>query len=501
MNNERIPIAVLDQEVALYEELRTIILHEWSKESFKYEENLEHDTTLPRRNYMNEEGIVRDKQLYPYDTTFYPLLDAYDQLYRNEHYDPYYKKLKDTVQDQTLFRPFGTNYSNNSSDDSLLIASDFAREAMVRAMLQAYGDDGQFSTGDEELFAVLLRILCHSCSELQSDLKLAAEVIHLLDGFIDDGRIWILRRILVTIDLFYGYWIDMVNDDSTDVFEVLFWDFMKNLRATMGAMKPSALRTIALAGFARWVFLRDFKFTSVSSSPIPLSSSRGLKRKVENVRLAFNPVNDIPTEIAKSICSPSYAALQRRKPVLDNNPDVEMGNLEAYFNSMNLLVAVGFSLIEMVQLKRQQHKLQDDDDHSGGVGSDIAVFLLRLVCQWIRGEVVCNQAQTSRQRLHSWIPRELTFRDPLCLANRILLATSERATRSTLYRSGLHVDFKQECEYIRKFDKEPPRDVLEVVRGLFLCDLAKPIITGFGYGEFLLWSGCQVKPYDGMIFW
>jgi hypothetical protein len=58
----------------------------WEEECAKYEETITvvidgKSRKVPRRNYANLKGDVTDPTLYPYDTSCYPLLDAYDHLY------------------------------------------------------------------------------------------------------------------------------------------------------------------------------------------------------------------------------------------------------------------------------------------------------------------------------------------------------------------------------------------------------------------------------------
>lgn len=493
---ERIPLDALEEEVALYEQLRTAVLHEWSTESLKYEGNLSQHR-LPRRNFMNVDGIVQDTGLYPYDSSFYPLLDAYDQLYTSKGDDPYFKlttSLADEVPDK--FRPFGSNYSatNTTTSDSVLKASESARVAMQ----QEFTEQKQIPARRDELISVLLKVLCHCCSDLQRDLELAVDIFKTLLGVFGDEHIWALRRLFVTIDLFYSHWMDFLGDEGSEVFEAEMQLFLATLGSTMKCMQPSRSQIICLAGFVRWVLLRD-KFTSDSSTPL---DSGDLKQRADNVRVAFNPLNQIPKEIVVCVCSIFCGSMHAKNCVFadvhDDDADISSRHVETYLNSIDLLVSVGLSLLQMVQFKRGGMNFIDDQDHSQGIGSVVSVALCRLLCKWKEGGTEFQDAQTTRLWFLSWIPREFTLQNPLCFANCILNATSEKQASSELSMLDPSASSRGK---LKRMLAQPPRDVLEVVRGLFLHDLANPLHTGFGYGEFLLWCGYQVKPFDGMIFW
>jgi hypothetical protein len=84
----------VETEMKLCREVQETLTKLWSEESKKYEETMEtkisgswtiHNktVTVPRRNYFNPQGIVKDSALFPYHTSLYPLLDAYDSLNSN----------------------------------------------------------------------------------------------------------------------------------------------------------------------------------------------------------------------------------------------------------------------------------------------------------------------------------------------------------------------------------------------------------------------------------
>jgi hypothetical protein len=77
-------------EVQIQADLADVVSREmesiWEEECAKYEETIAviidgKSRKVPRRNYANQKGEVTDPTLYPYHTSCYPLLDAYDHLY------------------------------------------------------------------------------------------------------------------------------------------------------------------------------------------------------------------------------------------------------------------------------------------------------------------------------------------------------------------------------------------------------------------------------------
>jgi hypothetical protein len=83
---ERLYPAEVQVEVDISDVVSQEMESVWEKECSKYGESIKvvidgKSKKVPRRNYANAMGNVTDPTLYPYHTSCYPLLDAYDHLY------------------------------------------------------------------------------------------------------------------------------------------------------------------------------------------------------------------------------------------------------------------------------------------------------------------------------------------------------------------------------------------------------------------------------------
>jgi len=90
---EPIPYELIEEEMEVFAQVQASMDQLWEEECQKYEETMQvvvdgKNLTVPRRNYFNEEGVVKDETLYPYDTVYYPLIDAYDCLYEEGQDQP-----------------------------------------------------------------------------------------------------------------------------------------------------------------------------------------------------------------------------------------------------------------------------------------------------------------------------------------------------------------------------------------------------------------------------
>ena len=90
---EPIPYELIEEEMEVFAQVQESMDQLWEKECQKYEETMQvvvdgKNLTVPRRNYFNEEEVVKDETLYPYDTVYYPLIDAYDCLYEEGQDQP-----------------------------------------------------------------------------------------------------------------------------------------------------------------------------------------------------------------------------------------------------------------------------------------------------------------------------------------------------------------------------------------------------------------------------
>lgn len=73
--------AQVQAAVENFQSLSVLLEEEWETECAAYERTT--DFGLAHRNYPNPDGRVQDEALYPYHSSLYPLLDAYDHLYQD----------------------------------------------------------------------------------------------------------------------------------------------------------------------------------------------------------------------------------------------------------------------------------------------------------------------------------------------------------------------------------------------------------------------------------
>lgn len=90
---ERLPIAEVQAQVDIADVISRESESIWEEECAAYEETIKvvidgKSRKVPRRNYANLKGEVTDPTLYPYHTSCYPLLDAYDHLYGDGQKQP-----------------------------------------------------------------------------------------------------------------------------------------------------------------------------------------------------------------------------------------------------------------------------------------------------------------------------------------------------------------------------------------------------------------------------
>lgn len=79
-------------EADRFEQVQGSLEEKWEVESEKYETIMTiswngESLDVPRRNYLNEKGTVQDCSIFPYHTSLYPLMDAYDCIYDEEDDD------------------------------------------------------------------------------------------------------------------------------------------------------------------------------------------------------------------------------------------------------------------------------------------------------------------------------------------------------------------------------------------------------------------------------
>lgn len=96
---ERMRYRDVEQKVAELRQITAQMQGMWNDEVKQYEKLMEVKIKgkgkilkVPRRNYYNSRGEVKDPTMFPYHTACYPLLDCYDCLYEDRDFQPTYEK-------------------------------------------------------------------------------------------------------------------------------------------------------------------------------------------------------------------------------------------------------------------------------------------------------------------------------------------------------------------------------------------------------------------------
>jgi hypothetical protein len=489
MDVERLAVAEVDEATHVLHELRKSLIREWSEESFKYEHEgyyigSEHGS-LPRRNYMNAEGLVHDTALYPYDRAFYPLLDAYDQLYLDQSHDPFATMVKaEDIPDKSVFRPFGTNYVQDNAvedefdgeeeqDDDIVLRSSLAARASIGEtfVLHAITPERR-----EQLIEALLKILCHASSDLQRDLYLAADVFSfLLHNLLDDQHTMVFMKMLVTIDLFFEQWRQQTEEGSP-MFQHGFAYFMEVI--PMERISLSSSQTKVLSAFFRWTFVRCFQPTIYPACSVLDAENIGQ-------HFALVPSNEVPQHLLCACCRVFMSSFRFKESVLfESETNFPLDSLKRFSNSINCLLSFGLTVLQYL---RPKDSMEDDvliEFRDVGSAIVLSLFMILARSRIDAESTAALQQQGLRNLLLSTTPRELTIRNPLCFANRILRATQDADAQRKALAENIGGDCATADDFKRLFRTEPPRDILEIVKGLYIRGLVDPFLTGFGYGEF-----------------
>ncbi|KAL7560946.1 hypothetical protein ACA910_022434 [Epithemia clementina (nom. ined.)] len=144
----------LTEYVELYERCMEDVKAQWKQESDKYEETIPsnlpgHPKEIPRRNYANPEGIVQDSSLFPYHSSCYMLLEAYDALYEGSDHDntgaaATAQHHQPIPKNSILPSAIRQTISGHNNNDSNLV------EEPPRVVVQEHHHDDDEKEGDDE---------------------------------------------------------------------------------------------------------------------------------------------------------------------------------------------------------------------------------------------------------------------------------------------------------------------------------------------------------------
>lgn len=346
-----------------YRKLEKSLTHQWEIECLKYEGTMEvtiqgESARVPRRNYANAQGTVNDCSLFPYHTSCYPLLDAYDCLYENQNDQPIEQSsICPSCEPSNLrraeiegFQVTVEGFMPNSvrAISEALIQANLAHDTNIdNALISAFKSDSVhlatevseaeqrdpaslsdfwFAVGQQDIsdgpvtraderqafgplnhpldrrsrVDLLLKILKHALSELQKDYRLAAAILVRLHRNHDLDDVEAMQRLLVVLTSEYvvcGQPCSFDGDcDEADHFCRDTDEFYLCLESLLfeGLTFLSSNHSVALVGFIHYVYHREFGHLAADSASENATEKRKLLLK-RNI-VAQRNENDLDDE-------------------------------------------------------------------------------------------------------------------------------------------------------------------------------------------------------------
>lgn len=135
----------LEAETERFVALEKEMAAAWEEECAKYEQTMTavvngESMQVPRRNYINKDARVEDPTLFPYHSSCYALLDAYDNLYHSPNEQPV---SKDAVPAQ-CFPPPPAYIEHRRADDELSSFLPCSIRAIAASIFQLAQVEGLF---------------------------------------------------------------------------------------------------------------------------------------------------------------------------------------------------------------------------------------------------------------------------------------------------------------------------------------------------------------------
>ena len=600
---EAIPYRSIQVELEKLSQVQESIAGAWEQECQKYEETMElmvsvvqdedgrgatgwfvstveeQEQEVPRRNYFNSSGadggtkFVQDESLFPYHSSCYNLLDAYDCLYYEygeEQQQEGGGKQEQQPMPRNAVRPISSPPFHRGCDGELLSPGfEFEPEFMpaspesVQEFLLGRGIDSTSFPARDVVFGrdefwglllnyfdalrhhrrddlsslpeerrerapILLKILKHSLSELQRDLKLAAATLALLCRFQDLDDVAVFRQVLVVLDsecvLRCDFPCEADFERRTRLIDHNCGEWKSFLLAvqksfTLGLSCWTQGHAVCLASFVRYSFLREFGSLVLDATEATVEGKRKhlLKRAVIGLRAEDEEVNvgrQIPVDIIlNTIFALGERARKERLFLLSSSKnnhgessaidgDDIRNKLQTYHNCVRTLVSMAESSV---------HILPENERFYA-----IASCLVRALFQSVGnldmpdlnsgfGEIEYSELDYLAHRNESPLKNSrlsVPFRYAACISNSTKLKCAFIVEqRSLVDTSDMDPVDRLLHEFRLSFRKEPPADVRNVVRGLFLRNLVDVRSLGFGYGDFLLWCRFDISPLDPLLYW
>lgn len=366
---------IMDQ-IPKYKEFMEEIQTRWEEESVRYEESIRTRLSgsnspqeIPRRNYANPKGLVQDTTLYPYHSSCYALLDAYDHLYapdqpqpvpRNsimpkvqgaweEHNRLHAEQHEEDGQDvadfllcslQSIMAVFFQRQRNPIPDDNQPFT--FAQKIIAMIRRQSKGPrfqeditkfqhlDKEWSialtpeafspslatlpTEATERVHLLLRLLKHSISELQRDHMLASAILARLamDGHFND--VHTLQRILMILSSEYVTCANFDCEHPED-HDCALWKSFLDVLMNAFCFGPDLIthqHAVAMASFVRYTYLREFGHVFHTFESLPSNSD---ETKPEHLSLHLKRLLIQNRMEERTDLEPTVNDLERQTPV------------------------------------------------------------------------------------------------------------------------------------------------------------------------------------------
>lgn len=553
---------LLDDECLIYEELAKALSDEWEKECAKYEETMtvkfdgKKKKKVPRRNYINKDALIQDTSLFPYHSSCYALLDAYDNLYKRPRDQPV---SRDAVPAH-CFPPHPVYPAQPRADDDIAgylpcsfrsIAASIFRLVQIEGLLDA--EEGLLGSmdllvhscvercveggmerptfqdmlqtclellsapifvssplqcgpcdlpGDTfELRKLLLKLLKHALSEIQRDHILAMTVMSRLfaEGHLED--IGCLRRVLVVLASEFVTTCESPCDEPEDhvcAEWVIFRDYLFRIFGNVSIMLTQD-HGMVLAAFVRHLFLREFGHLAPDANH---SFGEKLKNELKRNLIVSREEYDereteacsssIPTELVMAIVT----ALRRRACL-------EMGRMRGFLDEtcQSTSASEEKMLISIQSYRVCLSALVSIADGIVTLLPPVERFYAMSsgIVQDITISLLGRQMVVPESYMGSEHEDLESFTSPFRFADTIRQAATLRAQRSFPTRSD-HSPRENALNQCRQIVfGRPPDEIREVVRKIFVRDMVHLQETWFGYGDFLIWCRYEVDPLDPVL--
>ena len=552
---------VIGSECLIYENLAKNLSGEWERECAKYEETMtvkfdgKKKKKVPRRNYINKEARVEDPSLFPYHSSCYALLDAYDNLYDKPNEQPV---SKDAVSPHS-FPPPPVYPTRPRADDAISgflpctlrsVAAAIFRLEQIQGLMDAdnellnymdllihSGVDGCILAGfdrppfdvmlqtilqarpvpffiisrsqcgpvdlpddQSETREILLKILKHALSEIQRDHILAKAVLSRLfaEGHMEDVEC--LRKVLVLLASEFITSCELPCDEPEDHVCAEWEIFRDSLFVVFGNVARTLIEEhgVAFAAFVRYLFLREFGHLAVDATHSfgekmknQLKRNLIVSREDYDDREMEDSTSAIPTLLVMAVST----GLRKRACI---EYERIRGFLEEKFeiSSEEIILSAIRSykvcLSALVSIADGIITLLPPVERFYEMASGV-VFDITVSLIGPKYDISDSYMGLEHDELEC-------VSSPFRFANNVRQAATIRAQRSFPPRASHSPREKilNQCRQI--VSGRPPDEIRDVVRKIFIRDMVHLQETRFGYGDFLIWCRFDVNPLDPALF-